>query len=75
MTPLLRLSNVSAHHGDLQALFDVSLEVGEGEIVAIVGANAAGKTTTLNTISGVVRRTAGEIASPTPSIAREAPSG
>ena len=61
MSALLRLSGVSAHHGELQALFDVSLEVAAGEVVAIVGANAAGKTTTLNTISGIVRRTAGEI--------------
>jgi branched-chain amino acid transport system ATP-binding protein len=58
---MLRLDSVSAHHGDLQALFDVSLEVATGEIVAIVGANAAGKTTTLNVISGLVRRTRGAI--------------
>lgn len=58
---MLRLHGISAHHGDLQALFDVSLAVETGEIVAIVGANAAGKTTTLNVISGVVQRTHGEI--------------
>jgi branched-chain amino acid transport system ATP-binding protein len=61
MTPLLALRGVDAHHGDLQALFGVSLEAHEGEIVAIVGANAAGKSTTLNVISGLVRATAGQV--------------
>jgi branched-chain amino acid transport system ATP-binding protein len=51
---LLRLEAVDAHYGDLQALFGVSLEVREKEIVALVGANAAGKTTTLRVISGLL---------------------
>jgi branched-chain amino acid transport system ATP-binding protein len=51
---LLRLEAVDAYYGDLQALFGVSLEVREKEIVALVGANAAGKTTTLRVISGLL---------------------
>ena len=61
MTPLLALRDVDAHHGDLQALFGVSLEAHEGEIVAIVGANAAGKSTTINVISGLVRASGGRV--------------
>jgi branched-chain amino acid transport system ATP-binding protein len=51
---LLKLEGIDAFYGDLQALFSVSLEVREKEIVALVGANAAGKTTTLRVISGLV---------------------
>jgi branched-chain amino acid transport system ATP-binding protein len=51
---LLRLEAVDAFYGDLQALFGVSLEVRDKEIVALVGANAAGKTTTLRVISGLL---------------------
>jgi branched-chain amino acid transport system ATP-binding protein len=51
---LLRLEGVDAFYGDLQALFDVSLEVREREVFALVGANAAGKSTTLRVISGLV---------------------
>jgi len=52
---LLELKRVSAFYGDLQALHEVSLEIREGEIVALVGSNGAGKSTTLRTISGLVR--------------------
>ena len=51
---MLRLEGIDAFYGDLQALADVSLEVREREIVALVGANAAGKSTTLRVISGLV---------------------
>ncbi|MBI4636008.1 MAG: ABC transporter ATP-binding protein [Candidatus Rokubacteria bacterium] len=51
---MLRLDAIDAYYGDLQALAGVSLEVREGEILALVGANAAGKTTTLRVISGLV---------------------
>jgi branched-chain amino acid transport system ATP-binding protein len=51
---LLRLEAVDAFYDDLQALFGVSLEVRDKEIVALVGANAAGKTTTLRVISGLL---------------------
>ncbi|MGH7332225.1 MAG: ABC transporter ATP-binding protein [Candidatus Rokuibacteriota bacterium] len=51
---MLRLEGIDAFYGDLQALFDVSLEVRDREIIALVGANAAGKSTTLRVISGLV---------------------
>ena len=51
---MLRLEAVDAFYGDLQALFAVSTEVPAGKIVALVGANAAGKTTTIRVISGLV---------------------
>jgi len=51
---VLRLEGVDAFYGDLQALFGVSLEVPAGKIFALVGANAAGKSTTLRVISGLV---------------------
>ncbi len=51
--PLLELANVTAFYGDLQALFGVSLRVIAGEIVALIGANGAGKTTILRIISGI----------------------
>jgi branched-chain amino acid transport system ATP-binding protein len=51
---LLKLEGIDAFYGDLQALFEVSLEVRDKEIVALVGANAAGKSTTLRVISGLL---------------------
>jgi branched-chain amino acid transport system ATP-binding protein len=51
---MLRLEMVSAYYGRIQALREVSLEVAEGEIVAVIGSNGAGKTTLMNAISGVV---------------------
>jgi branched-chain amino acid transport system ATP-binding protein len=58
---LLRLDGIDAFYGDLQALADVSLEVNDGEIVALVGANAAGKSTTLRVISGLVNPRRGRV--------------
>jgi branched-chain amino acid transport system ATP-binding protein len=58
---LLRLEGVDAFYGDLQALSDVSFEVNDGEIVALVGANAAGKSTTLRVISGLVNPRRGRV--------------
>jgi branched-chain amino acid transport system ATP-binding protein len=52
---MLRISGLSVSYGGLRALEDVSLEVNEGEFVAIVGPNGAGKTTLLKAISGSVR--------------------
>ncbi len=51
---MLRLEGIDAFYGDLQALHGVSLEINEKEIVALVGANAAGKTTTLRIVSGTL---------------------
>ncbi len=59
---MLTLEGIDAFYGDLQALHGVSFEVREGEIVALVGANAAGKSTTLRVISGTLAPRAGRLA-------------
>jgi branched-chain amino acid transport system ATP-binding protein len=59
---MLRLDGVAAGYGAIRALEGVSLEVPAGKIVCLLGANGAGKSTTLNCISGVVRPTGGSIA-------------
>jgi branched-chain amino acid transport system ATP-binding protein len=58
---LLTLEGIDAFYGDLQALHGVSFDVREGEIVALVGANAAGKTTTLRVISGTLPAGVGRV--------------
>ncbi|HET8998550.1 MAG TPA: ABC transporter ATP-binding protein [bacterium] len=58
---MLTLSGVSASYGSVKAAIDVSIEVGEGEAVGLLGANGAGKSTTLRAISGLVRLTSGTI--------------
>jgi branched-chain amino acid transport system ATP-binding protein len=58
---LLTLEGVDAFYGDLQALHGVSLEVRAGELMALVGANAAGKTTTLRVISGTLPARGGRV--------------
>src|ERR1700730_11140484 len=62
MTPLLSVRNLEVRYGDLVGLADVSLEVTQGSIVALLGSNGAGKTTTLNAIAGLVRPSHGHIA-------------
>ncbi|MDX1965327.1 MAG: ABC transporter ATP-binding protein [Pirellulales bacterium] len=59
--PLLSLTNVSAGYGPIRALAGISLTVEPGEIVTIIGANGAGKSSTLRCISGIIRPTAGTI--------------
>src|SRR5712692_1338367 len=58
---MLRLSNVDTFYGPSQVLHNVSLEVKQGEIVCLLGANAAGKTTTMKTIFGLVHPRKGTI--------------
>jgi branched-chain amino acid transport system ATP-binding protein len=58
---LLVLDGIAAGYRGLRILQDVSVEVGEGEVVALIGANGAGKTTALRTISGLLRPMAGTI--------------
>jgi branched-chain amino acid transport system ATP-binding protein len=58
---VLALSGVSASYGSVPAVGDVSIAVGEGEAVGLLGANGAGKSTTLRAISGLVRLTSGTI--------------
>ena len=55
--PLLEVTGLCAYYGDLQALYDVNIRVMPGEIVSIVGANAAGKSTILRALSGLIART------------------
>jgi branched-chain amino acid transport system ATP-binding protein len=59
--PLLELSDVHTFYGNVHALQGISLQVEEGEIVTLVGGNGAGKSTTLNTISGLVRPRSGAV--------------
>ncbi|MBS7577198.1 MULTISPECIES: ABC transporter ATP-binding protein [unclassified Enterococcus] len=58
---MLKVENLSVHYGVIQAVKDVSFEVNEGEIVSLIGANGAGKTTILRTISGLVSASEGSI--------------
>jgi branched-chain amino acid transport system ATP-binding protein len=58
---MLALDNVTLHRGRTRVLDAVSLAVGEGELVALIGANGAGKTTVLRTISGILTPSAGTI--------------
>src|SRR5258708_36629031 len=59
--PLLELRGVAARYGPLQALHGVDLSVDEGEVVAVLGATGAGKTTTLRAVSGTVATSADTI--------------
>jgi branched-chain amino acid transport system ATP-binding protein len=59
--PLLELRNVASYYGSVQALKGVSLRVEQGEVVTLLGANGAGKSSTLRTISGLLRPAAGEV--------------
>jgi branched-chain amino acid transport system ATP-binding protein len=61
MAALLAIDKLRAGYGPIDALHDISIEVNEGEIVAMIGANGAGKTSTLMSISGVLRARAGRI--------------
>jgi branched-chain amino acid transport system ATP-binding protein len=61
VSALLTISNVHSFYGKIEALKGISLEVRQGEIVALLGSNGAGKSTTLKTISGLVRPGSGDI--------------
>ena len=58
---MLKLKDVVVHYGVIEAIKGVSFEVNKGEIVSLIGANGAGKTTILNSISGLIQPTSGEI--------------
>lgn len=58
---MLEVTNINSGYGHLQVLWDVSLNVSEGEFVALVGPNGAGKTTTLRTIAGLIELRAGGV--------------
>jgi branched-chain amino acid transport system ATP-binding protein len=73
MSTMLRLENIDTYYGPSQVLHNVSLEVNKGEIVCLLGANAAGKTTTMKTIFGLVRPRNGSILFDNQSIERKLP--
>jgi branched-chain amino acid transport system ATP-binding protein len=60
--PMLTIEGLNAHYGRAHILFDVSLTVGRGEVVALMGRNGAGKSTTLKTVMGLVRTSSGTAA-------------
>jgi len=72
-TPLLEVNDVDTFYGSIHALRGISLEVTQGEIVALIGGNGAGKSTTLNSISGLVRPRNGEILLNGENLARSQP--
>src|SRR5262249_57911029 len=71
--PKLRVSHLQAGYGDVQVLWDVTLEVASGELVCLIGSNGAGKTTLMRCISGLLPIKAGEIAVSGVMIARATP--
>ena len=58
---LLQVRNVNIHYGDLQAIWDASMNIEEGKIISIIGANGAGKSTLLQAITGALTPSSGEI--------------
>ena len=59
---MLNVQDINVYYGNIHAIKDVSFRVEDGEIVTLIGANGAGKSTTLKTISGLLRTRTGEIA-------------
>ncbi|WP_313628856.1 ABC transporter ATP-binding protein [Enterococcus italicus] len=70
---MLEIENLSVHYGMIQAVHDVSFHVEKGEIVSLIGANGAGKTTILRTISGLTRSSKGKISFEGKGIEKQAP--
>ena len=61
METLLNVEGINVYYGAIHAIKDISFHVNEGEIVTLIGANGAGKSTTLRTISGLLRSKTGSI--------------
>ena len=61
MAPILQVDNINVYYGSIHAIKGISFEVNEGEIVTLIGANGAGKSTTLNTIAGLLRSRTGSV--------------
>ncbi len=61
MSALLSIQNLHAGYGAIKALRGISFEIEDGQVVSLIGANGAGKSTTLNTISGLIKPNAGKI--------------
>jgi len=58
---MLKINKIDVFYGNLQVLRDVSLNINKGEVVAMIGANGAGKTTIIKTISGILKPSSGEV--------------
>ncbi|MBQ4366106.1 MAG: ATP-binding cassette domain-containing protein, partial [Clostridia bacterium] len=58
---MLKVDNINVYYGNIHAIKDVSFEVNDGEIVALIGANGAGKSTSLKTVSGLLPSRTGSI--------------
>ena len=61
MEPILKVDDINVWYGSIHAIKGISFEVYEGEIVTLIGANGAGKSTTLNTISGLLHSKTGSV--------------
>ena len=61
MNPILKVEDINVYYGSIHAIKGVSFEVNEGEIVTLIGANGAGKSTTLNTIAGLLHSRSGSV--------------
>ena len=61
MDPVLKVDDINVYYGSIHAIKGVSFEVGQGEVVTLIGANGAGKSTTLNTIAGLLRSKTGSV--------------
>ena len=73
MSTILSVNDINVFYGAIHAITDISFNVDEGEIVTLIGANGAGKSTTLNTISGLLRSRTGDIKFLGNSIAKTSP--
>ncbi len=73
MGSMLSVEDINVYYGAIHAIKGVSFQVNEGEIVALIGANGAGKSTILNTVSGLLRSRTGDVQFMGRSIARRAP--
>ena len=73
MSTILDVNGINVFYGAIHAITDISFNVDEGEIVTLIGANGAGKSTTLNTISGLLRSKTGDIKFLGSSIAKMSP--
>lgn len=58
---MLEIKNLQVYYGMIHAIKDVSFEVNEGEVIALIGANGAGKTTILHTVTGLIAAKGGEV--------------
>ena len=61
MSTILKVDDIHVYYGSIHAIKGISFEVNEGEIVTLIGANGAGKSSTLNTVTGLLRSRTGSI--------------